>query len=43
LGCYEQELNELAKYHFDTKGKLIRPMIICTMARSFNQQQDKYE
>jgi len=42
LGCYEQELNELAKYHFDTKGKLIRPMIICTMARSFNQQQDNF-
>ncbi|CAF4741476.1 unnamed protein product [Rotaria sp. Silwood2] len=41
LGCYEQELNELAKYHFDSKGKLIRPMIICTMARSFNQQEDK--
>ncbi|CAM4742120.1 unnamed protein product [Rotaria magnacalcarata] len=42
LGCYEQELNELAKYHFDAKGKLIRPMIICTMARSFNQQQDNF-
>ncbi|CAF0784583.1 unnamed protein product [Rotaria sordida] len=42
LGCYEEELNELAKYHFDTKGKLIRPMIICTMARSFNQQEDNF-
>ncbi|CAF2839490.1 unnamed protein product [Rotaria sp. Silwood2] len=42
LGCYEQELNELAKYHFDSKGKLIRPMIICTMARSFNQQEDNF-
>jgi geranylgeranyl pyrophosphate synthase len=41
LECDEQELTDLAKYHFDGKGKLIRPMIICTMARSCNSQQDK--
>jgi len=42
LGCPEQELNDLATYHFDAKGKLIRPMIICSMARSLNQQQDNF-
>jgi len=40
LACSDQELNDLARYHFDGKGKLIRPMIICTMARGFNQQEN---